>query len=156
MADTAEFKDVRGEARTGMDIHDVRLAHTDRALIVKTAHDDVRPTLRSGGSIAVFVDVDPHRRGPEYAFVAGTTRGSDFGLVETDGWRLGDAVRHADTSLSIDYENERVRVRIARSSIGDPDEVRLAVVAQGTRRNGELESDWLRTIRHMTRWVTSG
>ncbi|GAA5136799.1 hypothetical protein GCM10023339_76180 [Alloalcanivorax gelatiniphagus] len=149
-----DYEDVRGEARTDMDLHSVRLTSTGRWLTVRTKHLDVRPAPRAGGSIAIFIDVDRAHKGPEYAFVGGTSRGTDYALVHTDGWDLADRIHEAELDMDVDYDRDTVRVRMARASMGDPQLVRIAVRSEGPRPNGKPATDWLRTIQHLTPWVT--
>ena len=56
----------------------------------------------------------------------------------------------------LDYAEDVSRIRIARSCLGDPDAVRVAIRVDGTTRDGQPRRDWLHGHRTWTRWVARG
>ena len=56
----------------GADIHKVRVTNGEKQLRINVVHRDLVRSWRSGSSVAVYIDTDRDRTGPEYAFVGGT------------------------------------------------------------------------------------
>lgn len=140
----------------GVDLRSVEVQHGGRNVVVTTTHTDLRPSFRTGSSGAVFLDTDPADPGPEYAFVGGYFVGTDYQLVEVDGFSRdakGDPV-DGSYRMTVDYDIEHVRMRISREALGSPDEVRVAVRVAGTRPDGSnTRRDWLGAPRSYTDWV---
>ena len=134
----------------------MEVEHTSANVVVTTTHTDLRPSFRTGSSGAVFLDTDPADPGPEYVFVGGYFVGTDYQLLEVDGFAhqtWGEPVE-GSYRMRIDYDTEHVRMRIARDAIGSPDEVRVAVRVAGTRPDGSnTRRDWLGAPRSFTDWV---
>ena len=140
----------------GVDLRRARIVD-DAAVRVVTRHDDLRPFAGSAG-LRVFLDTDRTEAGPEFVFSAGLTDGTDFALVR-GGWGDGGArVEGEDCSYRqrLDYAADVSRIRIARSCLGDPDAVRVAIRVDGTTRDGQPRRDWLHGHRTWTRWVARG
>ena len=142
----------------GVDLRSVEVKHGGRNVVVTTTHTNLRESFRSGSSGVVFIDTDPTDPGPEYVFAGGYFVGTDYALLHTDGFatsKWGDPVE-GSYRMKVDYETEQVRMRIARDTIGSPDEVRVAVRVAGTRTDGtNTKRDWLGAPRAWTEWVAS-
>ena len=142
----------------GVDLRSVEVKHGGRNVVVTTTHTNLRESFRSGSSGVVFIDTDPTDPGPEYVFAGGYFVGTDYALLHTDGFatsKWGDPVE-GSYRMKVDYETEQVRMRIARDTIGSPDEVRVAVRVAGTRTDGtNTKRDWLGAPRSWTEWVAS-
>ena len=142
----------------GVDLRSVEVKHGGRYVVVTTTHTNLRESFRSGSSGVVFIDTDPTDPGPEYVFAGGYFVGTDYALLHTDGFatsKWGDPVE-GSYRMKVDYETEQVRMRIARDTIGSPDEVRVAVRVAGTRTDGtNTKRDWLGAPRSWTEWVAS-
>lgn len=154
-ADAIGVSDPR-DLRHGVDLRSVEVEHTARNVVVTTTHTNLRPSFRSGSSGAVFLDTDPADRGPEYVFVAGYFEGTDYQLLHTDGFATsawGEPIE-GSYRMTIDYDTEQVRMRMSRTAIGSPEEVRVAVRVAGLRRDGsDTAKDWLGAPRSFTDWV---
>lgn len=140
----------------GVDLRSVVVEHTTRNVVVTTTHTNLRPSFRSGSSGAVFLDTDPTDTGPEFVFVGGFFRGTDYQLLHTDGFanRKWREPVEGSYRMRLDYDKEHVRLRISRDTLGSPAEVRVAVRVAGTRRNGNnTRNDWLGAPRSFTEWV---
>jgi hypothetical protein len=144
----------------GSDLRAVDVQNRDHKLVVVTSHENLRrdPSTGSGGSL--FIDTDPENPGPEYVFAAGFTTGTDYALIETDGFRTGlwgEAV-DGDYGMRVNYRDDRVRFMISRDAIGSPDEVRIALRVGGLRSDGTSHGllDWLGQPRHFTPWGPRG
>ena len=51
------------------------------------------PSYKSGAGVTVYLDTDPSDAGPAFAFLGGMFSGTDYGLVRTEGWTIGDNPR---------------------------------------------------------------
>lgn len=140
----------------GVDLLSVDVAHKAANVVVTTTHADLQESFRSGSSGSVFIDTDPADPGPEYVFSGGFFAGTDYQLLTTDGFARsawGEPVE-GSYRMKIDYDKETVRFRIARETLGSPDEVRVAVRVAGTRPSGKTtKTDWLGEPRSFTDWV---
>lgn len=144
----------------GVDLRAVHVKNGDRNVVVTTSHTNLRRDFRSGASGAVYVDTDPADRGPEYVFVGGYFEGTDYSLLETEGFghrKWGERVVKSH-AMTIDYDKERVRMRMSRAALGRPGDVRVAVRVVGTRSDGSSDGlvDWLGERRELTEWVARG
>lgn len=140
----------------GVDLRAVEVEHKARNLVVTTTHADLRESYRSGSSGSVFLDTDPDDAGPEYVFAGGFFVGTDYRLLATEGFATsawGEPVE-GSYRMTVDYDAETVRFKVARAALGSPEEVRVAVRVAGTRRDGsDTPNDWLGAPRSFTDWV---
>jgi hypothetical protein len=145
----------------GSDILALSVRNGPRNLTVTTTHVDLRRDPATGSGGALFIDTDRGDRGPEYVFVAGYYRGTDYQLLHTDGFRRatwGDPVQDGDYLMSVDYRRDTVRVRISRGTLDRPDRVRVSARASGTRSDGTSAGlvDWVGKRRWFTPWLDRG
>lgn len=144
------------DLRHGVDLRSVEVEHKSANVVVTTTHTDLRPSFRTGSSGSVFLDTDPADPGPEYVFTGGYFVGTDYQLLEADGFSnktWGPPVE-GSYRMRVDYDLDHVRMRISREAIGSPDEVRVAVRVAGTRPDGtNTATDWLGEARSFTDWV---
>ena len=150
-------KDPRDTAH-GSDLRAVQVRNNDRTVVVVTSHVNLRRDPASGSGGLVYLDTDPSDRGPEYVWVAGFFEGTDYQLLETEGFgskKFGDAVDKGSYRMTVDYDRDRVKFRASRFSLGRPDEVRVAVRVSGTRTDGTSDGlrDWLGEPHQFTSWV---
>lgn len=139
----------------GSDLLAVKVANRNANLVVVTTHDDLRRDPRSGSGGLVYLDTDAADNGPEYVVAGGWFVGTDYMLLETEGFGVaqwGDPVE-GSYELTIDYVADTVRTRIAQAAIATPDEVRVAVKASGPSAGSV---DWLTKPRAFTPWVARG
>jgi hypothetical protein len=140
----------------GVDLRSVEVEHKAANIVVTTTHTDLRPSYRTGSSGSVFLDTDPADPGPEYVFAGGYFEGTDYQLLETDGFANKTWGQPVEGSyrMRVDYDDDQVRMRISRAALGSPDEVRVAVRVAGTRPDGRsTRTDWLGAPRSFTDWV---
>lgn len=145
----------------GSDLRAVDIKNGANNLHVITSHDGLRPDPRTGSAGAVFISTDAEDPGPEYVFVGGFTDGTDYALIETEGFaasKWGDPVEHGDYIMDVSYRRDKVRFTMSRHAIGDPSEVRIAVRVGGTRTDGTSHglTDWLGAPRSFTPWIAQG
>ena len=139
----------------GVDLRSVEVEHKAANIVVTTTHTDLRPSYRTGSSGSVFLDTDPDDRGPEYLFSGGFFLGTDYNLLEVEGFSDSSPEPvEGSYRMRVDYDAEQVRFRISREALGSPEAVRVAVRVAGTRADGSTTpTDWLGTPRSFTDWV---
>lgn len=139
----------------GSDLLAVRVANRAAALVVTSTHDDLRRDPSSGSGGLVYLDTDAADRGPEYVLAGGWFVGTDYVLLDTEGFGQRQWGEPVDGSyeVTIDYAADTVRTRIAQPTIGTPDEVRVAVRASGPSR---ASVDWIGEPQSFTPWVSRG
>lgn len=144
----------------GSDLRAVQVKNNDKAVVVITNHTNLRRDWRTGSAGAVYIDTDRSDRGPEYVFVGGFYEGTDYRLLETEGFghKKWGAAAEGFYRMSIDYAKEQVRVRMSRKALDNPGKVRVAVRVSGTRTDGSSAGlvDWLREPHSFTPWVAKG
>lgn len=150
-------KDPR-DTHHGSDLRSVELRHGDRNVVVVTSHTNLRRDPSTGSAGAVYLDTDRTNKGPEFVFVGGYFEGTDYQLLETEGFsrKKWGAPVEGSYRMTINYAKDRVRMRMSRAALGNPDKVRTAVRISGTRTDGTGVVDWLRQPRSYTRWVAKG
>lgn len=127
---------------------------------ITTHHLGLRRDPKTGSGGSFFIDTDRHDKGPEYVLSGGFFAGTDYALVETEGFdvaKWGDRV-DGDYSMRVNYKKERVHVVISRAALGNPAKVRVAVRASGTRTDGTSKglTDWVGKRRTFTPWIQQG
>lgn len=145
----------------GSDILALEVRNGLENLNVITTHVNLRRDPASGSGGAVYVDTDEADPGPEFVLVGGYFAGTDYQLLETEGFghkNWGDPVQHGDYIMRINYRTEQVRVHISQAALGDPEKVRVAVRASGTRTDGTSHGlvDWVGKPRSYSLWVARG
>lgn len=144
----------------GVDLRAVEVRHGSRDLVVTTSHTDLRRDFRSGSAGAVYIDTDREDAGPEVVFVGGYFEGTDYQFLHTEGFghqRWGAPVE-GSYEMTVDYTQDQVRMRMARTALGNPGAVRVAVRVSGSRTDGSSHGlvDWLGKPGGFTRWVAKG
>lgn len=155
-ADSIGAKDPSDVAH-GVDLRAVQVQNTDSFVRVVLVHEDLDPSPESGAGGAVYLDTDAEDRGPELVFLGGYFEGTDYQLLETEGFgqkRWGDIV-DGSWRMRLDFDKEHTVMRIARDAVG-ADDVRVAVKVAGTQPDGDRVTDWLRGPRELTEWVARG
>jgi hypothetical protein len=163
-AETATFTDAKGDLAHGADIHRVRVVNDDRVKI-RVVHDDLVRSYKSGSSIAVFIDTDRLRRGPEFVFLGGTFEGADYALLPAKGWKRASnrqvPLRGGSYDMRLDYDKDVAALRIDRAVLRNPKAIRVEVKTGGelVPEGGEPATtgkDWLGKPRSFTPWVKRG
>jgi len=139
----------------GSDLLAVDIQNRDHKLVIVTTHDNLRRAPSSGSGGLVFIDTDPDDRGPEFIFAGGFFQGTDYQLIETEGFHHSQWGRRVDGSYSmdVDYADDEVRVEISRPAIDGADDVRIAIKVSGPSNS---TVDWLGSRRAFTPWIARG
>ncbi|HSE07607.1 MAG TPA: hypothetical protein VLB29_02985 [Nocardioidaceae bacterium] len=163
-ADTSVFQDASGDLSHGADIRRVRVVNGDQVK-VKVVHDDLVRSYKSGSSIAVFIDTDRTRKGPEFVFLGGTFEGADYALLKADGWKRANdrqvPLNGGTYDMKLDYAKDTATIRIDRKVLRNPGAVRVEVKTGGELVPAGDEPattgvDWLGKRRDFTPWVKRG
>jgi hypothetical protein len=86
IADAKGFQDARGDMTQGPDNHKVRVENGEKRVRINDVHRDLVSSFRSGSSVAVYIDTDRKRTGPEYVFQGATFEGGDYALLPAEGF----------------------------------------------------------------------
>ncbi len=145
----------------GVDLEAVSVKHGNENVHVVTDHTNLRRAPGTGAGGAVYFDTDSEDWGPEFVLVGGYSEGTDYVLLETEGFgrdTWGDPVEQGDYIQTVHYRKDHVRSIVSRAALGDPEEVRIAVRVSGTRTDGTSDGlvDWLGKDRSFTQWVAAG
>lgn len=156
-AATGTFQDAQGDMAHGADIYSAKVVNERNVRVVLRLADLV-PSYKSGAGVTVYLDTDPSDAGPEFAFLGGMFEGTDYGLVRTEGWKVGDNPRVVRDfhSMKLDYENDVARFRMSRAALDHPGKVRVAVKTSGEQNDGDIVHDWIEARRDFTSWVNRG
>jgi hypothetical protein len=145
----------------GSDVLALQVRNGQENVIVKTFHDNLRKAPKTGSGGVVYIDTDSTDKGPEYAFVAGYTVGTDYQLIKTEGFghkKWGKPVKHGDYEMKVNYRKDTVRTTMSHAALGDPSQVRVAVRVSGARSDGSTDGliDWVGQPRSFTPWLAQG
>ncbi|WP_296604108.1 hypothetical protein [Nocardioides sp.] len=147
------------ESTHGSDLIALQVRNGAENVDVTTMHADLRRAPATGSAGTIYVDTDRDDRGPEYVFVGGFYAGTDYRLLETEGFgkaAWGDPIENGDYIMRVSYDKDRVRIRMSRAALGNPDDVRVAVRISGTRAGGGSVVDWAGKPRSFTPWLAQG
>lgn len=133
----------------------------DKNLHVATTHENLRRDPASGAGGRIYLDTDADDWGPEYVLVGGFFEGTDYSLLEADGYaraNWGMPVTEGSYEMTLDYAKDTVHLRVSRDTMGNPSDVRVAVRASGSRTDGTSHGlvDWAGERRDTTPWIARG
>ena len=158
-ADRFGIDDPEGGGGTGINLLAASVNNTQTDLRINLIHQNLRrhPPGNDAGGV-VYIDTDPADKGPELVFTAGLFEGTDYALLDTEGFGVanwGEPV-NGDYSMTLDYAREKTRIIIGRNALQGADEVRVAVRVAGQRSDGSVAVDWLGKPRSFTLWLDRG
>lgn len=141
-AETARVVDALGDVAHPVDISTVTVRHTDRAVVVRVRHEDLR--RRGSAGLSVFVDSDAARNGPEFVLGGGLFEGTDYLLTGARGWRSDNRVVECSYRMRVNWDRDLSVVRMDRGCFDDAERVRVAVRASGETEPGSTQwvTDW--------------
>lgn len=139
------------------DILVVTAVHAPKKLVVRVAFAELEPTSDAGpSSLSVFVDTDPAARGPEFRVGTGLQEGTDYQLVRMKGWKAVGEALTCSHAVAIDFDADRVRTRISRACLGDPEKVRIGVKMTDLYDGSHPVVDWLGKRRYLSIPIAAG
>lgn len=163
-AETAVFTDPKGDLDHGADIRRVRVANDDR-IKIRVVHDDLVRSYKSGSSIAVFLDTDRSRSGPEFVLLGGTFEGADYALLPAEGWKRASnrqvPLNGGTYDMRLNYERDVALIRIDRVVLDNPRAIRVEVKTAGElvpdgSQKPTTARDWLGKPKRFTPWICRG
>lgn len=139
------------------DILAVSAVHSKTRLVVRVDVDELKPTSQAGpSSLAVFVDTDPDAKGPEFRLATGLQEGSDYQLMRVKRWKPVGEPLSCDHDVLLKFQGDRIRARVSRACLGNPEEVRVGVKMTDHYDASHPVVDWLGKRRYLTIPIASG
>ena len=129
------------------DIYGLQARHGTKTLLVKVAFNELLPDSAAG--VAVFIDTDRRRKGPEFVLNSGLGGGTDYVLTRATGWRGSGGPVDCDYDAQPKWSKDVFRTVIARDCLGDPTTVRVSVKMIDQADGSHPVVDWA-PARH--RW----
>ncbi len=141
------------ESGHGVDLVAVSVVNAEKNLRVTLTHNNLRRSPASGAGGSVYIDTDPENKGPELVFTGGFFAGTDYRLLTTEGFGVGQWGEPVDGFyiLKLDYAKEKTSIRISRKALGGAEDVRVAV-----RVSDNEIVDWMGKPRSYTLWLAQG
>ncbi|MCW2795354.1 hypothetical protein [Nocardioides sp.] len=138
------------------DIRRVTVNHGLEQIFVKVAFTELKPKSEAGpSSLAIFLDTNANKKGPEFLLGTGLQRGTDYQLTRVRDWKTVGQPLTCDHSLRLDFVANVAKLHAARSCIGTPDEIRVGVKMTDLYDGSHPVHDWLGKPRSFTPWVVS-
>ncbi len=141
------------ESRRGVDLVAVTVVNAQNNVRVTLTHNNLRRSPAAGAGGSVYFDTDPEDKGPELVFVGGFFEGTDYQLLTTEGFGVGQWGEPVDGfyDMRLDYAKEKTSIRISRKALGGADSVRVAV-----RVSDSKVVDWMGKPRSYSLWLARG
>jgi hypothetical protein len=139
------------------DILAVTAVHAPRKLVVRVDFAELEQTSDAGpSSLSIFVDTDPGAKGPEFRVGTGLQTGTDYQLVRMKKWTpVGEALTCPHV-VGLNFNANRVRARISRTCLGNPESVRIGVKMTDLYDGSHPVVDWLGKRRYLSIGIASG
>jgi hypothetical protein len=156
MAERIGVSDPADATASLSDIRRVTVDHGPEQVFVKVAFTELEPRSEAGpSSLAIFLDTNPARKGPEYRLGTGLQRGTDYQLMRVKDWKPVGEPLTCEHRLRLDFSANVAKFRAARACLRTPDEVRVGVKMTDLYDGSHPVHDWLGAPRSFTTWVAS-
>ncbi|MDN5851568.1 MAG: hypothetical protein L0K86_01760 [Actinomycetia bacterium] len=159
-ADSATFKDKRGDLRGGFDIQSVSVDNNGRRVSVKSTHRNIRKNMfRRSGSVSAYIDIAKRRKGPEFIIAGPVGFDGDYHISKVRRWKMvGKPLRCKSLRFRVNYKRDVVRMSASRRCLDRAYDhkigrIRVAVRASQGRPHGQPRTDWFPKRRHLSQWV---
>lgn len=138
------------------DLRRVSVNHGPEVVLVKVRFSDLRPTSEAGSAgMAIYLDTRRGRLGPELRLDTGLQSGTDYQLTRARDWRsVGEPLTCAH-GLELDFGADLATFRVARSCLGYPAGVRVAVKMVDQYDGSHPVTDWIGNRGSFTSSVAS-
>lgn len=153
-AQTVVVEDGADATASLTDMLDVRIAHGEDEVTVRTTFPDLR--RKSQASQAIYLDKNPDRPGPEHALFTPLFTGSDYALVRMRKWEPTTGPLSCRYSVDLHWRRDVARVRIDRGCLGNPDGLRVGVRMRDDADGSHPVVDWVGARRSFTDRLASG
>ncbi len=139
------------------DIRKVRVNHRAQDLVVKMRFTDLRPKSEAGSSsIAIFLDINKQRKGPEFGVLSGLQNGTDYSLLRMKKWKpVGDPLT-CPHELDLQFAKDRLVLKVSRDCLREVPRVRVGAKMTDEYDGSHPVVDWLEGPRNWTTWLASG
>lgn len=149
-ADTVAFKDKRGDLKSGLDVHTVRVDNDGPQISITTKHRNLRKGPKAiGGGVSAFIDIAPRRKGPEFIIAGPVGFDGDYHISKVRRWKMvGKPLRCKSLKFRVNYKRDTVRFAVGRPCLDRAydqkiGKIRAAVrVVQQRRPGGHNKVDW--------------
>jgi hypothetical protein len=152
----ATYDDPADATASPTDMRTVQIDHSTTKLRVVVGFTDLRRrSTGRGAGIMIALDTDATRRGPEYRLTSGLQDGTDYQLLRV---RRGHVVGEPLTCphrVRLRFGQDRLVFRAARTCLGSPESVRIAVQMRDEQDRSHVVVDWLGAPRSFTDPVAS-
>lgn len=156
MAEKIGVSDPADASASLSDIRRVTVDHGLEQVFVKVRFTELEPTSDGGpSSLAILLDTNSHKRGPEFRLGTGLQTGTDYQLMRVKDWKSVGEPLTCDHRLRLDFAANAAKFRAARTCLGNPDEVRVGVKMTDLYDGSHPIHDWLGEPRSFTTWVAS-
>ncbi len=156
-AETVGITDPADASGSLNDIRQVTAGHQAKRLVVRVGVTDLKATSDAGpASMALFVDTDASKPGPEFRLGTGLYAGTDYQLVRMKDWKAQGGPLSCAHQVDLERTKDLVRFKIRRGCLGSPDELRVGVKMVDNYDSSHPITDWLKGPRKFTRWLSQG
>lgn len=152
-AESVMIRDGADATASTTDIRKVRIHHGTKRLEVEVNFTNLKKQAQAG--LAIYVDTNGSRRGPEYALFTPLFSGGDYALLKMDGWNSGDLVE-CRYNAEFDWAEDQVRFTAARGCFDKPQELRVGMRMRDEADGSHPVTDWLIGRRKFTGPLSPG
>ncbi len=139
------------------DILAVSANHGARKVNVRVEFAELEPDSDAGpASLSIFLDTDPATKGPDFRIGTGLQEGTDFQLVRMKNWKAIGGALACQHDVRLNFDGNRVRARVDRACLGNPDTVRIGVKMTDLYDGSHPVVDWLGKRRYLSLPLASG
>lgn len=155
-AERGVYDDPADASASLTDIRRVTFSHGPRTVFVKVRFADLRARSDAGSaSLAVYLDADRGRRGPETVLLTGLQYGTDYQLVGMRRWRTVGEPLDCAHRVALRPAQDVAKVWVSRDCLDDPAEVRVGVRMVDQYDASHPVTDWFQGERRFTPWLQS-
>jgi fructose-specific component phosphotransferase system IIB-like protein len=136
------------------DIYGLEVNHGGNNVLVKVRFNEL--VRSSAAGVSVFFDTDRAVKGPEYVLSSGLGDGTDYVLMEADGWRGSDERVSCDYSARPKWGNDVFRALISRDCFDEVASVRVSVKMVDEADGSHPVLDWVPKRHRWSLPIASG
>lgn len=150
-ADSVTVTDPADASASNADIRKVRVNHAARTVYTRIRVTDLDISSFGPGA-TIFFDADGSRPGPEFQIGVPLFSGSDWAITRSHRWEPVGNTINCRSDVTFLPAQEAVRVEVARSCLGRPNNVRVSVRMTDVSESPVVR-DWVPARRTFTPWV---
>lgn len=147
------FPDPADATGSPTDIRNVRVNHAEKRLAVVTKFTSLKRNSEATSSLKILIDTLPNRPGAEFVLLSGLQWGTDYTLLRArHGKPVGEPLNCAH-NVTLKFAKNNLRFGAARSCLGNPNKVRVAVRMDDHSDASHPIVDWLGAPASYSAWV---